>query len=42
MLDSLNIVASVIDVINTILHEIRLLLNDFQNLKNASKIVKRL
>ena len=42
MLDSLNIVTNVIDIINTILHEIRLLLNDFQNLKNASKIVKRL
>lgn len=42
MIDSFNIVASVINVVVSILHNIRLLLNDLQKFKNAFKVVKRL
>ena len=42
MTDSLSIVANVIDVVVSILHETKFLLNDLQRLKNASKIVGRL
>lgn len=42
MIDFFNIVANVINVVVSILHDTSFFLNDLQKLKNASKTVKRL